>query len=437
MSEICPFRGIRYNQEIVKDLTQSICPPYDVITPVQQRYYYEKSNYNAIRLEYPLPVVARKQSTYNKYSGAAITLQQWLKERVLKPEDYPAFYLHDQYFSYLGERRRRRGLIAHVKLEPWGNNIYPHEQTFSKAKDDRLQLMRACQAHFSPLFALYQDSEGKIAKTLTEASRAEPVIEFAYPEERHVVWAITDPAFICRLSEFLAKQSLYMADGHHRYETALAYQQERTHISTSKTPMILTGKEAFNYVMMTLVDFSDPGLVILPVHRLVRDIATSALAQFENQLKRIFALKYVPLTENLIRSLEYRMDGGALLGILGLVPQSLVLLKQRPDISFEDMMPRNHSLPYKNFSISLLNHLILDRMLGIKQDSENIAYTVDIQQLCQQVKDGKYQLAFLSNSPSPEIIKIITGANDRMPRKSTYFYPKLPTGLIMNSLSTD
>jgi len=434
MAEIYPFRGLRYNQEIVKDLAQSICPPYDVIAPGQQKYYHEKSNYNAIRLEYPLPTVTTKQSAYNKYSGAAITLQRWLKEKVLQLEDYPAFYLHDQYFTYLGKRRKRRGLIVHVKLEPWGNKIYPHEETFPKAKDDRLKLMRACQASFSPLFALYQDYEDKIAKTLTEASRAEPVIEFTHPEEKHVVWAITDPAFICRLSEFLAKQSLYMADGHHRYETALAYQQERTHISTSKTPMSLTGTEAFNYVMMTLVDFSDPGLVILPVHRLVRGIAPSALAQFENQLKRIFALKYVPLTENLIRSLECRMDGGALLGILGLVPQSLVLLQRRPDISFEDIMPRNHSLPYKNLSISLLNHLILDRILGTTQDSENVTYTVDIQQICQQIKEEKYQLAFLSNSPPLEIIKTIADADDRMPRKSTYFYPKLPTGLIMNSL---
>jgi len=437
MAEICPFRGIRYNREIVKDLAQSICPPYDVITPGQQKYYYEKSSYNAIRLEYPLPVVTAKQSAYNKYSRAAITLQRWIKEGVLQLENYPAFYLHDQHFTYLGERRRRRGLIVHVKLEPWGNNIYPHEETFPKAKDDRLQLMRSCQANFSPLFALYQDPEGKVAKTLTEASQAEPVIEFAYPEEKHVVWAITNPALIRRLSDFIARQPLYMADGHHRYETALAYQQERTRISTGKTLRPLTGKEAFNYVMMTLVDFSDPGLVILPVHRLVRNIAPSALDRFENRLKRTFALKYIPLTENLISSLKYKMDGGALLGILGLVPQSLVLLKQRPDISFEDVMPKNHSQPYKNFSISLLNHLILDRMLGIKQDSENIAYAVDIEQICQQIKDGKYQLAFLSNSPSPEVIKTITDASDRMPRKSTYFHPKLPTGLVMNSLSID
>jgi len=243
MAEVCPFRGIRYNGEIVKDLAQVICPPYDIITPQEQKHYYERSDYNAIHLEYPLLAVATtKQSDFNKYSGVAITFQRWLEEGILRVEDYPAFYLHDHYFTYLGERRRRRGLIARVKLGPWGNGIYPHEETYSKAKADRLQLMRACQANFSPLFALYQDLEGGIARILSEASQGKPVIEFADSSESHVVWAITKPEFIHRISEFLAVQPLYMADGHHRYETALAYQQERAHIISSEAKQPLTGR---------------------------------------------------------------------------------------------------------------------------------------------------------------------------------------------------
>ncbi len=435
MAEVCPFRGIRYNRETIEDLAQVTCPPYDVITPQQQEHYYEKSDYNVIRLEHPLPVVTAKQPVHRKYSEAALTFQRWLGEGVLQVEDYPAFYIHDHWFTFLGEKRRRRGVIARVKLEPWGNNIYPHEETFSKAKNDRLQLMRACQASFSPLFALYQDSEGKIGKILAEASQGKPIMKFAGSGENHVVWAVTEPEFTCQVSEFLAAQPLYMADGHHRYETALAYQRERAHIITSEARQSLTGKESFNYVMMTLVDFSDPGLVIFPVHRLVRGIAPSALARLEGQLERIFTLKSVPLTENLVSSLKYKMIGGALLGILGLVPQSLILLRQRRGVSFEDLMLKNHSLPYKNFSVSLLNHLILDRMLGVAQDSEDIAYTVDVEEAWQGIKEKKYQLAFLLSSPPPEIIKTVADAKDRMPRKSTYFHPKLPTGLIINPLA--
>jgi hypothetical protein len=167
----------------------------------------------------------------------------------------------------------------------------------------------------------------------------------------------------------------------------------------------------------------------------VRGIASSALARLEGQLEQVFTLESVPLTENLVSSLKYKMIGGALLGVLGLVPQSLILLKECHGVSFEDLMRKNHSLSYKNFGVSLLNHLILDRMLGVAQDSEDIAYAVDVEAAWQGIKEKKYQLAFLLSSPPPEIIKTVADAKDRMPRKSTYFHPKLPTGLIINPLA--
>jgi len=468
MTEVCPFRGIRYNQEMVKDLAGVICPPYDIITPRQQKHYYERSDYNAIQLEHPLPAGCErgaKQSNHNKYSRAAIALQQWLKKGVLRVDDYPAFYLHDHYFAYLGERRRRRGLIARVRLEPWYNGIYPHEETLSKVKSDRLQLMRACQANFSPLFVLYQDSREEVAQILSEASQDEPIIDLtlnsspskgACPSEgeEHIVWAITEPKFTHQISELLAPQPLYMADGHHRYETALAYQQERVsgycHCEAQGAEAI--SKKAFNYVMMTLVNFSDPGLVIFPIHRLVRGIAPSTLAGLKKQLENFFTLEFIPLSGGLITSLKhsekllychserseesrpFAIAQGMLLGILGLESQSVALVRQRQGISLVDVMPKNRSQAYNNFNVSLLNHLILDRMLGVAPDSEDIAYTVDVDETCQQIKEGKYQLAFLLSPSQPEMVKAIADAKDRMPRKSTYFYPKLPTGLVINPL---
>jgi len=257
MAEICPFRRIRYNQGIVKDLAKVICPPYDVIAPEQQRIYYKMSDYNAIRLEHAIEQPG-DNATDNKYSRAAVTFQQWLKEGVLQVEGQPAFYMHDHYFAHLEEKKKRRGLIARVGLVPWGDGIYPHEETFSKAKSDRLQIIRACQANFSSVLALYQDSGGEVVKILSEASQDKPVMEVACSDEGHVVWTVTKPKFVQRISELLVAQPLYIADGHHRYETALAYQQERAR----KLPYV-TGKEAFNYVIVTLVDFSDPGLIIL------------------------------------------------------------------------------------------------------------------------------------------------------------------------------
>ena len=434
--EVCPFRGIRYNQGIVGGLAQVICPPYDVITPEQQKLYYEKNDYNAIRLEYPLTDSSQQSavSSNDKYNRAANTFKQWLKQGILQIDGVSSFYLHDHYFDYLGKKRMRRGLIARVKLEPWGNGIYPHEETFSKAKDDRLQLMRACRANFSPLFSLYQDSEQKIASMLAEASQAKPIMSFNPSPltgegqggggEKHVVWAITAPELQQQIKRSLATQPLYVADGHHRYETALAYQQEFARRANT-IGRILDKSIEFapkaHYIMMELVDFSDPGLVVLPIHRLVRGISPSVLAKLRKQLENFFILESVPLKAD------------SCLAVLGLESQSLVVLKPRQDVSLGAMMHGNRSKVYRSLAISLLNHVILDKVLSGAKDLD-IVYVVSATEAYQQIKEGKYQLAFLLDSPQPKVVKVIADAKDRMPRKSTYFYPKLPAGLIINPL---
>ena len=293
--------------------------------------------------------------------------------------------------------------------------------------------MRACRANFSPLLSLYQDSERKIASILSEASRARPMIETSVlpPSmgsgqgeggEAHTLWAIADPEIKRELSQFLSSQPLYIADGHHRYETALIYQQE---IAEEQS---VTGKEAFQYVMMELVDFSDPGLVVLPLHRLVRGIEPSILMQVGDQLSNLFVLEFVSLKAG-----GYQLPCDSCLGILGLQPSSLVVLKRRQDISLEAMIPGNRSQAYREFDVSILNHIILDKILNGAKDLE-VVHTVDLKEASQQIGEGKYQLAFLLNPPKPEMVKAVANAQDRMPSKSTYFYPKLPAGLIINPL---
>jgi len=447
--KVSTFRGIHYNQGIVGDLARVLCPPYDVITPEQQQLYYEENN-NAIRLEFP---VESPEPAGDRYQRAAITFQQWLRHGVLQIDSVSSFYLHDHLFEYSGEKKVRRGLIARVKLEPWGSGIYPHEETFSKAKGDRLQLMRACRANFSPLLSLYHDSERKIASMLSEASRAKPMIETSVLSlaagegqdkggEAHTLWAITDQKIKRELNQFLSSQPLYIADGHHRYETALAYQQERAQeqadsldssVIASEAKQSLTSKGAFNYVMLELVDFSDPGLVVLPLHRLVRGIAHSILEGLGDQLKGFFILDSVPLKSG---SLDLSgLSDDSCLRILGLQPNTLVVLRRRKDISLDALMPANRSQAYRDFDVSILNHIILDKILGGVKDRD-VAYTVDLKEAHQQIKEGKYQLAFLLNPPQPEMVKAVADAQDRMPSKSTYFYPKLPAGLIINPLDS-
>jgi uncharacterized protein (DUF1015 family) len=471
--EVSPFRGIYYNQGLVGDLAYVLCPPYDVITPEQQKLYYEASNYNTIRLEFPEP-------TGDSYRRAATTFQQWLRLGILQLDSISSFYLHDHRFEHSGEKKVRRGLIARVKLEPWGSGIYPHEETFSKAKSDRLLLMRACRASFSPLLSLYQDSERQIAPILSEASRAEPMIETSVPspspgkaqdededDEAHTLWAITDPGIKRELSQFLSSQPLYIADGHHRYETALNYQQERAQINYGQIPSPVTGEGqgegeeakqslsdegAFNYVMMELVDFSDPGLVVLPLHRLVRGIAPSTLAKLEKQLENYFTVEFVSFDDDslarchnesfalsviaspdFIGAKQSRGVEDIVLGVLGLRTGALVLLKRRQNISLEAIMPGNRSQAYREFGVSILNYIILNNILSGAKDLD-IAYTVDLKEAYQQITEGKYQLAFLLHPPQPGMIKAVADAQDRMPSKSTYFYPKLPAGLIINPL---
>ena len=191
------------------------------------------------------------------------------------------------------------------------------------------------------------------------------------------------------------------------------------------------GEKAFNYVMMELVDFSDPGLVVLPLHRLVRGIESSVLMGLGDQLRNFFVLESVPLEVGGLDSSGLPAD--SCLGILGLRPDSLVVLKRRRDVSLEAVMPGNRSRAYQEFDVSILNHIILDRMLGLTS-KENVAYTVDLKEAYQKIKDGECQLAFLLNPPQPEMVKAVADAQDRMPSKSTYFYPKLPAGLIINPL---
>jgi uncharacterized protein (DUF1015 family) len=420
--EVSPFRGIRYNQSTVGDLARVICPPYDVISPEQQRLYYKKSDYNAIRLEFPEP-------TTDRYERAAMTFQQWLKQGVLEYDSVSAFYLHEHQFKYSGKKMVRRGVIARVKLGPWGSGIFPHEETSSRDKSDRLQLVRACRANFSPLFSLYEDSQQQITPILSHVAQEKPLMSlrtgrgnFPDSDEAHSVWAVTNPEIKRQLVKLLSSQPIYIADGHHRYETALTYGQERT----QEQP--LSGKGAFNYVVMELVEFSDPGLVVLPLHRLVRGIGASSLVGLGDRLGDFFTLESVPL-----RTGSWHLPVDSCLGVLGLQVGSLVVLRKRQDVSLEAMMPGNRSQAYREFGVSILNHIILDAVLSEAKDLD-VAYTVNVKEAYQQIKEGKYQLAFLLHPPGPEMVKAVAGAQDRMPRKSTYFYPKLPAGLVINPL---
>ena len=421
MAEISPFSGIRYNQEIVGDMASVICPPYDVISPEEQKAYYEKSEYNAIRLEDGI-VLPKDTKANDKHSRASATFNQWLKDRVLTVDHVHSFYIHEQAFTYQNIRKRRLGFMACVRLEPWENKIiFPHENTVPGIKSDRLDLMRACAANFSPLLGLYEDLGQKVTKLLTSQASRKPAIEFTEADETHKLWIANEPEFVQRVSHFLASRPIYIADGHHRYETALAYRDER---QQENSP----GYEAFTFIMMSLVPFSDPGLIVLPVHRLVNNLSSKAVTQFRGNLETFFEVESVPLEEAGIPEIR-----GAITRILGLEPGSVIALRPHQSPSLKAMMPEGHSEAYKRLDVSIVQHLVIDKLRDLDKSS-SVAYNPNMVQARQLVESGEYQLAFVLNPITVATIKAIADANDKMPGKSTFFYPKLPTGLVINRL---
>ena len=438
VAEIHPFGGVRYNQRVVSDLAAVICPPYDIITPQAQQELYHRSQYNFIHLE-----SARELPTdtamANKYIRSAATLEQWLEQDILKVEKLPAIYLHDHYFTYQGKEYRRRGITCRIRLEEWDKMIIrPHEGTLVKPKSDRLNLLWTLQANTSPILALFEDKGRRLSSLLVAQEASQPIISFGGAGEGHYVWAITEPKVINQISSSLAHQPLYIADGHHRYESALTYQRERR---TGSSP--LSDDEAFDFVMMTLVDFADPGLIILPPHRLIRGLSQSTLDGLMANLESFFEIEELPLNipdnwQQVDDSLGTKVaeKNQVRLVVFGLAAAHLIVLKLRDFTTTSQMMPYFHSELYKRLDVSILDHVILEKLLGLSGEREEaiLAYCYDKLDAVNRVLDQEYQLAFLLSPVKVEIIKAIADAGDRMPRKSTYFYPKPPAGLVFNRL---
>jgi uncharacterized protein (DUF1015 family) len=424
LADVSEFRGVRYNPEAVRQMADVICPPYDVISPQEQQALYDRNPHNMVRLEFGMEQEGDNDRN-NKYTRARDAFNQWLKEQILIQDNVPNYYVHEYSFEVGEFKKKRMELYACVRLEPWENKvILPHEFTMAKAKADRLELMKACSANFSPIFGLYDDPGGRINQTVINRVKSNPTYSFQHGDS-HRFWAVNEPEFVQRVSHFLITKSIYIADGHHRYETALAYRDYRREMNPYGT-----GSEAYNYVMMALVSFSDPGIVILPIHRLVKGISKEILKDFRKKLENYFEVveatgDNVSISDNSIGSIK----------IAGLAPGQVLGLTPLPNIRVNDFIIQKRSEAYGKLDVSIVQHIILERILGLPPgDSDNLAYTPSSESACRLVDAGQFQFTILLSPMPVKTIKSVADANDRMPRKSTFFYPKLPTGLIMHRL---
>jgi uncharacterized protein (DUF1015 family) len=436
VAEVRPFNGVRYNQTTIKDTGVVICPPHDVIPPQMQDDLYRRSEYNFVRIEFgrELP---QDVSTDNRYTRAKATMEKWLAANVLKPEDKPVIYLHEYTFTRQGKTLIRRGIIVRVRLEEWSKRIiFPHEGTLSRSKNDRLNILWSCQANTSPVLAMFQDPEKKITALLNKEAKKKPSIKTdTLDGESHTVWVIDQPEATQQICAAFAPQPLYIADGHHRYESALMYKHEREAQAPS------TGEEGYNFIMMTLVEFNDPGLLILPPHRLVRGVKKAALHGLKDGLTSFFEMEEIPVKTPDVWPRVDRMLTGSLkdvrFGLFGINLEKLYILGLKSTVNVNELMPAFHTDIYKKLDVCMVDHIILEKLLGTAVEGEQAAsldYKYDKQTAINSVLDGEYQLAILLNPVKAETIKAIADAGDRMPRKSTYFYPKEPAGLVFNQL---
>ena len=433
MAEIIPFQALRYDPQQVK-LEDVLTQPYDKITPQMQTRYYELSQHNLVRI-----ILGKGGETdtpgFNTYTRAAEYLHDWRAAGILKQDLEPCFYLYSQAFTVPGTRNlaERRGLIALGRIHDYADGVvFRHEQTLAKPRADRLNLLKATKAHFGQIFMLYSDPQGAMERLLGKKTDEDPDISVLDEYEvLHRVWRISDAALIKGIQQIMCDKKLLIADGHHRYETSLAYRDERRKEADSKDP-----GAPYEFVMMTLVPMESRGLVILPTHRIVHGLASFDREHMLESAKRYFDIERIDLrTES--RSATTLLDeagenGTAFVAVTRQGPYLLRAKKRAVQEALSNLSERQREL-----DVVQLHKLLLERILGISEEAirnqEHVKYERDAFEAISWVRQGA-NVAFLMNAARIQQVSEIAFGGEVVPQKSTDFYPKLLSGLTIYAL---
>jgi uncharacterized protein (DUF1015 family) len=433
MADVRAFRAHRYDLGRVGALSDVIAPPYDVIDPTLQQQLYDKSPYNVIRL-----ILDRERPTDtesdNRYTRSAATLRDWLREDILVQDSARALYAYHQEFEVEGRRYTRKGFLARVRLEPFGTGrIYPHEETLAGPKADRLKLFRATGMNLSPVFGLYPDPEGTVNSHLDAAvGRALPLEATDHLGVVSRLWPITDQHAVSAVTGALSPRPVFIADGHHRYETGLRYLQERREAGEVKG-----ADDPAQFILMMLVSMSDPGLVILPTHRLISGLPELRADRLAEILEPHFQVERVGTGEQGARDTWALLeaDGGQEVLGLGTVADGVwQAARLRGPEAMAELAPE-HSAAWRGLAVAVLHVLVLDHLLapglGVRPECKCVHL---MHEVLQSTAARQCQLAALVPPASMTGVEKIAGGLEKMPPKSTYFYPKLLSGLVFNSL---
>ncbi len=419
MAIVKPFKALRFTDKAGK-INELVCPPYDIISETERQDFLKTNPHNVIRLELP-------REGEDVYKVAGEVLNDWLDDGAVKTDDEETFYIYEEKFEVDGTEYSFKGLIARVKLTDFSEGVViPHENTLSAAKEDRFNLMCATGCNFSQVYCLFEDGESGIQNEFDSIASGTPVHSFTDNEGvTHSLWLADKTA---SFSEKFEDKCLFIADGHHRYETGLRYRDYMRQKGA-------TENSDSEYIMMMLVPMESDGLVVFPTHRIIHSLSEFDGRQMLISARNYFHVGEISTKEGLEKNLKSEYDAGKIsFGVYLDGRYYLMTLKTTPTL--KELLPDTHK-SLRNLDVTVLHSLILEKLLGIDKENMakqiNLRYTRDIDEATTAVNEGA-NCAFLLNPTRVEQIAEVGKAGQKMPQKSTYFYPKLITGLVMNKM---
>ena len=429
MVDVISFSGILYDEEKIDSYSNVTAPPYDVIKPKQQDELYAKNPYNIVRLILG-HIFPDDDETNNRYTRSAKDFKEWLEEGILTRDETPGFYVYSQEYEFNGERVNRIGFFGRVRLEDFSKgNVCPHEFTLAKAKKDRTLLLTECKANFSPIFGLFSDPEGTIDARLIEVTKQSPLAEIKTEGVIHKLWRLDNPEIINLISNQMRAKKVYIADGHHRYETALTYYKE--HGNQEKDSA---------HVLMFLTNLDSESLSIYPIHRQVKCTGQFNRDQFLEKISEFFEVEEIlkGSSADQIRNTLKEKEGIVFGVCFGNDSNILIRLKDTKNILPHQTSDEPPEL--QELGVAQLHTLVLKYILSIDtknpESQNNISYTVNIDEAMHNVEEGRFDLAFFVNPTPIGQVRSLAENGIRLPQKATYFYPKLLSGLVINKFES-
>ena len=422
MAEVRPFRALLYNANKINDYSHVMAPPYDVISEGMREELYEKDPHNIIRL-----ILGRDlegdNAEENKYTRAKSFLDEWIKEGIMLKDDKESFYIYSQEYDIKGEKCRRIGFLGLMRIEG-EDMVVPHEKTHSKPKEDRLNLIQKVESNLSPIFTLYDDENKAVSEVLEKAiSSEEPIIDIVIGDVRHELWRLSEASSVEKITLAMKDKKVFIADGHHRYEVA------RTYRDLMRKESSYDGRA--DDVLMFFADMMDAdNLTVLATHRVLKDISGLSEEEVIEKLSVNFELTECESLEDLVERLEENSQEAYYYGFFG--GKKYIMLKAKEAEELKEKMDKTKKDEWKGLDVSLLHSALFDNILSLKDREGNITYVKEPEEGVSLVEEGSHACVFFLNPTKLSQLKKVAEAGEVMPQKSTFFYPKLLTGLVIN-----